>query len=177
MGPVGWRKLFSLLRLCLLHFGQSWVWQKENRTVNLMRIYVCCVSLSLYTVYHGIWVIKATWLIYLYRPRSDPEPLLSFENLRFIYLGFLSLSLKREWKKGVLHINLLFWMLIRLLHTLHFSNRFSIFHVKLMMCKLNIFWTWTLAVGDPSNRWGTVLMSCALPAPLLFFPMLRAWRR
>lgn len=103
VGTVGWRKLFSSLRLCYkqsrLHFGQNCVWQKENRTVNLMRIYVCWVSLSLYTVYHGIWVIKARWLMYLYRPRSDPEPLLSFENLRFIYLDFLSLSLKLEWKK------------------------------------------------------------------------------
>lgn len=103
VGTVGWRKLFSLLRLCykqsLPHFGQNCVWQKENRTVNLMRIYVCWVSLSLYTVYHGIWVIKERWLMYLYRPRSDPEPLLSFENLRSIYLDFLSLSLKLEWKK------------------------------------------------------------------------------
>lgn len=105
VGTVGWRKLFSLLRLCykqsLLHFEQNCIWQKENRTVNLMRIYVCWVSLPLYTVYHGIWVIKARWLMYLYRPRSDPEPLLSFERLRFIYLDFLSLSLKLEWKKGV----------------------------------------------------------------------------
>jgi len=58
VGTVGRRKLFALLRLCykqsLLHFTQNCVWQKENRTVNLMRIYVCRVSLSLYTVYHRI---------------------------------------------------------------------------------------------------------------------------
>lgn len=99
VGAAGRRKLFSLPRLhykqSLLHLGQNSVWQKENRTVNLMRIYVWWVSLSLYTVLRGIWVIKTGWLMYLYRPGSDPELLLSFENLRFIYLDFL--SLKPEW--------------------------------------------------------------------------------
>lgn len=39
--------------------------------------------------------------MYLHRPRSDPEPLLSFENPKSIYLDLLSLSLKLEWRKGM----------------------------------------------------------------------------